>query len=139
MGLTDAQRAANREACAKWYAANKDKAAQARRNYTTADWGRYAMREVGRRAKAKGLECTIDADWLNEHVKPMVCEATGLPLVWNGPDKDNPWAPSVDRTDSALGYTADNVKVTCWIYNWAKGKWPAETLAVLADAIAKKE
>lgn len=139
MKLTDEQRARNREACSKWYRANRDKALQASRNYAAADWGRYAIREVRRRALKRGIECTIDAAWLNEHVAPMICEATGMPLVWSGPDTDNPWSPSVDRVDTSGGYTPDNTQVTCWVYNWAKGKWPAETLRILANAIAEKE
>jgi hypothetical protein len=139
MPLTEEQRLRNRAACKKWYEANKSKASEAYHNYAKSDWGRYAIREVQRRAKRRGIECTIDAAWLNEHVAPMVCEATGIPLIWDGPDKDNPWAPSVDRVQVSGGYTPDNTQVTCWAYNWAKGKWPVEVLRVLADAISEKE
>lgn len=139
MGLTTEQREKNREACKRWYRANKETSQRKTHEYAKADWGRYAIREVKRRSKDKCLECTIDAAWLNVRVAPMVCEATGLELIWEGPDRQNPWAPSVDRIDPSGGYTPDNVQVTCWIYNWAKGKWPKETLAKLAHAIVIKE
>lgn len=137
--LTEEQRQRNREACAKWYKNNKEKAKKAYRRYAASDWGKYAMREVNRRSRAKNLECSITADWLNKQLEPMICQATGIQLVWTGPDRQNPWAPSVDKVDPLGGYTPDNVQVVCWAYNWAKGNWDPEVLSTLARAIIAKE
>lgn len=66
------------------------------------------------------------------------CEATGLPFdMAPGPDKShaNPWAPSLDRKNSAKGYTADNVQVVVAVYNYAKSEWTADVLLRLAHAI----
>ena len=128
-----------RKACAKWYRNNKEVAKRAYNRYAAEDWGRYAIREVKRRAKRKGCECTITADWLNERLRPMICEATGISLVWDGPDGDNPWAPSVDKIDPDGGYTEDNTQVTCWAYNWAKGKWSEDVISAVAHALIEKE
>lgn len=137
--MTEEQREANRQACKKWYRNNLEKAKRTRQEYATEDWGRYIIREVQRRAKRKGLECTITAEWLNRKLEPLVCEATGLDIVWNGPTRGNPWAPSVDRIDSSKGYTEENTQVTCWVYNSAKGNWSGDILSIIAHAIVEKE
>ena len=137
--MNEEQRQRNREACRRWYRKNKDKSKACHDDWVRRNWGRYAMREVRRRAKTKSLPVDIDAEWLNERLARGVCEATGIELVWEGPDRDNPWAPSVDRKDPSLGYTQSNVQVTCWAYNWAKGKWPTSVLERLARAILEKE
>lgn len=136
---SEEQRLRDRAHSKDWYGKNKKKAKKSTHKYAEDNWGRYAMRGVKRRSKAKGAAWDIDADWLNERLKPMVCEATGLKLIWNGPDRDNPWAPSVDRINSSKGYEKDNTQVTCWAYNWMKGKWPIEVMNTVVRALYKKE
>ena len=137
--VTEEQREANRQSCKRWYRNNLQKAKAARQAYAAENWGRYAIREVRRRSESKNLKCTITADWLNEKFEPMICEATGLRLIWDGPAKGNPWAPSVDRIDPSKGYTEDNTQITCWAYNWAKGNWSHDVLSIVAHAIVEKE
>lgn len=62
---------------------------------------------------------------------------TGIPFDFT-PTKDyrnNPWAPSLDRIDSSIGYTWWNTKVVVWMYNAAKGEAHDAHLQRLARAI----
>lgn len=72
----------------------------------------------------------LTLDYFRTLVDPMVCSRTGhvLSWDWDGPGA-NPWAPSVDRLDSARGYVPDNVQLVCWIYNQCKGQWPDDVVA----------
>ena len=73
-------------------------------------------------------------------LKPMACEATGLPLLleWKGPSGSNPWAPSVDRLDNSLGYVPGNVRIVCWAFNNMRGDFPDEVVETLVRACHAK-
>jgi hypothetical protein len=88
-----------------------------------------------RRAEEKGIAFDLDRLDLIERITAGRCEATGLPFDMATGAGLNPWSPSLDRTDSAKGYTPDNVRVVCTAYNWAKGPWPTDVLLQLARAI----
>jgi hypothetical protein len=78
---------------------------------------RYLLRYARKRAKAKGLECTIRPDDINLVDR---CPILELPLVKNrGQFQDNSY--SLDRIDSALGYVPGNVRVISWKANSVKG------------------
>lgn len=63
------------------------------------------------------------------------CEVTGLPFEWS---IGSPWAPSLDRIDSARGYTHENTQLVCWIYNQAKNIYTHADLLRLASALASQ-
>ncbi|WP_295403742.1 hypothetical protein [uncultured Thiocystis sp.] len=48
-----------------------------------------------------------------------------------------PWMPSVDRIDSRLGYTPDNIRLVTVAANLAMGTWGDEVLYKMADAICR--
>ena len=90
------------------------------------------------RCKKKGLEYDLTNEWVQEKLEAGVCEVTGIPLELKGGGLNNggrPFAPSLDRTDPTKGYTMDNVKVVCWIYNGAKGVGTHEDVIKLAEAL----
>lgn len=75
------------------------------------------------RAEKKGHTFDLTPEWIEEKLLAGKCEATGIPLELAGETLKHfrPWTPSLDRTDCHGGYTKDNVRVVCWMYNQAKG------------------
>lgn len=59
-----------------------------------------------RRAKARGLECTITS---SDFDIPEVCPILGIPLV--STPTIHAGSPSLDRVDNSLGYIPGNVRV----------------------------
>ena len=91
-----------------------------------------------KRSAKKGLTHDLTSEWLSERLERGVCEATGLPLELQGGRLNGgyrPLTPSLDRTDTTKGYTMDNVKVVCWMYNAAKGTGTHEDVMKLAEAL----
>jgi len=61
-------------------------------------------------AKKRGIEFDIDVCDLNNLSFPITCPILGIPLSFNvGYAKDNSY--SIDRIDSKIGYTSDNIVV----------------------------
>jgi hypothetical protein len=90
-----------------------------------------------KRSNESGLEFSLDREWVVAKVKSGFCEVTGLPFdLSNG---RNLFAPSLDRTDSNLGYTPENVKVVVWCYNAAKATGTHEEVKRLAYAIVAND
>lgn len=90
-----------------------------------------------RRAQVDGLEFSLTKEWIAAAVTSGVCQVTGLPFVYeNG---RSPWAPSLDKTDPAGGYTPENVKVVVWMYNTCKWTFTHEDIVTFARAILGAE
>lgn len=96
---------------------------------------RHLCLTTRKRAREKGWAWNLDIPALVARVHAGHCEATGLSFEWG---TGSPWAPSIDRIDSARGYTMDNVQVVCWIYNQAKNTYTDAELLRLARAIASR-
>ena len=85
------------------------------------------------------LPFDLTPEWLLDRLTVGVCEVTGIPLVLDGGKSNGghrSFTPSLDRTDPTQGYTMDNVKVVCWIYNGAKGVGTHEDVMKLVEALA---
>jgi hypothetical protein len=82
------------------------------------------------------LEYDLDPEWLLEKFEIGVCEATGLPLVFERSIKYSmhPSTPSVDRIDPRRGYTKDNCQVVCAAINYMMGQYPTHLTRVYARA-----
>ena len=86
------------------------------------------------RATKLGLEFDLTVDWLVPKIDAGVCEATGHPFTIVTGQGRHAFAPSLDRLDPSRGYLQDNVRVTLWCFNAAKGI--ASDLEVLSMARA---
>lgn len=72
------------------------------------------------------------------------CGVTGIALSIDrgqlpvGRKIRRPWAPSLDRIDSASGYSATNCRIVCCAANYAMSQWGEDVLIEMAKAIARK-
>lgn len=108
--------------------------------YRNSPRGRAANMIAGskKRALSKGFDFDLTPDWVIERLEKGVCEVTGIQLELGGGKLNGgyrPYTPSLDRTDPTKGYTKDNVKVVCWIYNSAKGSGSHNDVMKLARAL----
>ena len=120
-------------------------AAKNRRKRSTIPYRAHTLLNSARQAsRKKNLDLTITQDWIQKKLEHGVCEISGLSFVlesrntgkW-GAGSQQPFAPSLDRTDPTKGYTTDNVKVVVWIYNRAKQDSAHEDVLRLAKALMK--
>lgn len=83
---------------------------------------------------------TISRSWIEERIRRGVCEVTGLPLDLSPePGPRRPLTPSIDQIRPGMGYTEENSRLVCWIYNSAKSTWTHETLVFMASALISEE
>lgn len=140
----EANREKAREASKRWHANNreynKERVAATTARYRQGKASKYWFNKLYNSAIKAGRPFDLTEDFLSELLAPMVCSVTDIPLSyeWDGEGRTNPWGPSVDRIDSAGGYTMDNVRLVCWAYNLAKSDWTDETVLRLALALAEK-
>lgn len=86
------------------------------------------------RAKARGLAFDLEEARIAEIIDWGFCEATGIGF---GTYKERRMlSPSLDRIDPKKGYTHDNVRVVCMLYNCAKGTGTHEDVMLLVKALA---
>jgi hypothetical protein len=94
-----------------------------------------------RAAKAK-VKCSITQAWIEEKLKKGVCEVTGIPLELhiNGGkgSRSNSFSPSLDRISQTGDYSPENVRLTCWIYNRARGAFPDGDFERMLEALAHR-
>lgn len=130
---------------AAYYQANKEKWQEYHRKWAginRTDPARRAKRVVTfarSRARKLGVPCDLDIDFLVERFQAGVCEATGIPFVFEdaegGSKKVHPYSPSLDRIEPAKGYTKDNVRAVVYIYNIARSEYPDEQVLHFARAL----
>lgn len=94
------------------------------------------MRSARTRAKKKDIPFSLTRHWIEDRLRAGHCEATGIRFSFKS-SYLNPFGPSLDRVDSSLGYTPDNVQVVVWAYNNAKGPWDSSVLTTIAEAIVE--
>lgn len=89
-------------------------------------WLIILAREARKRAIRKKLEFSLTLPQLLTLARRADnhCEVTGLPFV-HDPEgyRRRPFAPSIDRIDSSIGYTFSNVRIVCCCVNAALNEW----------------
>jgi hypothetical protein len=100
-----------------------------------------AFQEARKRAKRSGIEFTAtlqDIDQLLES-SPEHCSLTGLKFR---PKENkhfrNPFAPSIDRINSAVGYVPGNLRIVAYCVNCAMNEWGLETFHEMCSAYAER-
>ena len=92
---------------------------------------KYLLAECKRRAKRVGLPFSLT---LEDIKVPRMCPVLGLHLTFAGGDSAT--SPSIDRIDSALGYTPINIVIISWRANKLKGDASPHDLWELAKFYA---
>ena len=86
----------------------------------------FKMMEVGakKRAVKNAREYTLPSDWMRQQFKRQggKCALTGMQFI-KSRLKHAPLAPSIDRIDSAAGYTPENCRLVTYIANCAKNQF----------------
>ena len=78
-------------------------------------------------------------DWVADRLAMGVCETSGLPFHYGDSDSHvHPLRPSLDKVIPSLGYTPENTRLTCYIYNHAKSDHGEELLLMLARALVDR-
>ena len=93
-------------------------------------WAHTAFHNAKKRAADNGLEFSITKQWLEENA-PQTCVLLGVELIYNA-NKSSPSTASLDRKDSAKGYTPDNCKIISFKANRIKSNASVEEIITLA-------
>ena len=114
-----------------------------RQRHAAADRRAYHLVRTARcRAAEKGWAFDLTPQWVQERLERGVCEVTGLPFdmpLGDGTGRARAFGPSLDRQDNGRGYTTDNVKVVCWMYNAAKGVSTHSDVVKFAEALCSRQ
>lgn len=83
-------------------------------------------------AKKRGICFDLEVTDLYELSYPITCPILNIPLKFNkGKAEDNSY--SVDRKDSSLGYTSDNIWIISWKANRLKNDASTTDLQRIAE------
>jgi len=93
--------------------------------------------------RTKKVGMYVDPYFTSENILEMIKEIDYCPCgrkldkSYTGDEKKNPAAPSLDRFDSTIGYTKENVHVVCARCNHLKNDSTVEELYKIAVYITK--
>lgn len=97
------------------------------------------------RAKIKNLPFNLTRTWVETKLQTEICEVTGLPLklicleTYNTQNNMQPFSPCIDRIVPELGYTQENCRIVCCIFNTCKFHWTDEDVKTFVTAYYIKE
>ena len=77
-----------------------------------------------KRAAFKGFEFAITLEWMEAKISEQNdrCAKTGIAFDYSKDTRyvRHPFSVSLDRSDNAQGYTPENTRVVCVMYNYCK-------------------
>lgn len=93
---------------------------------------RTIYNRIKQSAKRRNIPFDLTITELNNLTFPITCPVLGIPLKFNREQlQDNSY--SIDRIDSSLGYTIDNIEVISWRANRLKNNATLEELKRLSE------
>lgn len=120
-----------RERNQTWASKNPERKKQNFKNWWQKNRAYDLWRRAKKRAELSGLPFEVTAEQLQELIALTThCPYTGVSLDLNPMEgfKRNPWGPSIDRVNSAGGYTLCNIEITSLWWNLAKNEWTPEIM-----------
>ena len=105
--------------------------------YNNENMSANIIRRVKRRAKLIELDFNLTKEFIEELyvLQDRKCALTGLDFIF---DKSNtskrPFAPSVDRINSKLGYIKSNVRLVCVVVNFSLNEFGDEVFGKMCKA-----
>lgn len=90
----------------------------------------FLLRRLRHTKKRANVDITLDFLWEKYMIQGGKCYYTGLPLEINS---KNPYTISIDRLDSSLSYSQDNVVLTCLNVNLFKNVMSVEAFVAMLE------
>lgn len=140
-GLSYLCRTCNLQVSREYRARNKEKYYdnQQRKRETKEHFLSQTLYNAKTRASKKGFEFSLSYDFLLNLLDKSdnKCAVTGLEMNFDchNRKKANPFKCSIDRVDSAKGYTEDNVRLVCWAVNQMKADRTDEEFKFWVNAL----
>lgn len=101
---------------------------------------RKVIRKSRERAKLKGLPFDLTEAAILQLIDRQGgrCALTGLDFSTDASTEGRrqPYAPSADRIDNALGYTISNIRIVCAIANLARGDFSDAEFIAMCKGVA---
>lgn len=118
---------------------NNPQSAKAQKTYKYKDvdtFLRILASKIKNRSKVKQYDCEVTYELLTKlfALQNGKCALSGLPMTFDSPLD----VPSVDRIDSTLGYTQNNVQLVCWKVNKMKSNLTQDEFIALCRLIAQQ-
>lgn len=125
---------------ARRYRADPERSKAACKRYLDKNPSFKAFTNARARAKRKGLPFELDRNDIARRWALGRCEVTGIPLCDARPPgcAKAPFKGTLERVDPRKGYTAENTKLVCSIFNYAKNEWSTAVLDTFVLAYADK-
>ena len=108
------------------------------------EWGSIVKKMFERHrfgAKKRNLEFKITLKDIEGLIRAneLHCSISGIKFHINDTADvaRNPWAPSIDRIDSRLGYVPGNIRIVCLAANLAMNNWGYDVLLRLANGVVR--
>lgn len=98
-------------------------------------WAHDVYHNAKARAKKSGIEFSITKQWVIDNAVKN-CPLLGVELIY-GAEKSKSKSASIDRKDSARGYTSDNCKIISFKANRIKSNGSLAEIQLLAQNLSK--
>jgi hypothetical protein len=116
-----------------------------KRYYCTLKGRAYSLRRGAlTRARKLNLPFDLTKEWVLERLERGFCEVTGLPFTfvteetYGKQNNQHPWSPSIDRIVPSKGYTMENSRVVCLMFNVCKHHWTDADVLTFVQSFSKE-